>query len=307
MIYRSPVYPLRADIVKVRAQLFPGEKRRKRPRAADKIHFKPKGDKEMNYSENPGKQYHIQVGKGDVGRYVILPGDPKRCAKIAKYFDGAKLMADNREYVTYTGALDGVPVSVTSTGIGGPSAAIAVEELVLSGADTFVRIGTCGGMQPEVLSGDVVVATGAIRMEGTSREYAPIEFPAVADIGVVNALREAAGELGAPCHTGVVQSKDSFYGQHSPETKPVSYELLSKWEAWKRMGCLASEMESAALFIVAGALRVRAGACFLTVANQERERLGLENPVVHDTDLAVRVAVQALRRLIAADRAREDA
>lgn len=261
----------------------------------------------MNYSENPGKQYHIQVGKGDVGRYVILPGDPKRCAKIAKYFDGAKLMADNREYVTYTGALDGVPVSVTSTGIGGPSAAIAVEELVLSGADTFVRIGTCGGMQPEVLSGDVVVATGAIRMEGTSREYAPIEFPAVADIGVVNALREAAGELGAPCHTGVVQSKDSFYGQHSPETKPVSYELLSKWEAWKRMGCLASEMESAALFIVAGALRVRAGACFLTVANQERERLGLENPVVHDTDLAVRVAVQALRRLIAADRAREDA
>ena len=222
----------------------------------------------MNYSENPGKQYHIQVGKGDVGRYVILPGDPKRCAKIAKYFDGAKLMADNREYVTYTGALDGVPVSVTSTGIGGPSAAIAVEELVLS---------------------------------------APIEFPAVADVGVVNALREAAGELGAPCHTGVVQSKDSFYGQHSPETKPVSYELLSKWEAWKRMGCLASEMESAALFIVAGALRVRAGACFLTVANQERERLGLENPVVHDTDLAVRVAVQALRRLIAVDRAREDA
>lgn len=138
----------------------------------------------MKYSEREDKQYHIQVGKGDVGRYVILPGDPKRCAKIAQYLDDAKLMADSREFVTYTGSLDGVPVSVTSTGIGGPSAAIALEELVKSGADTFVRVGTCGGIQAEVRSGDLVIATGAVRMEGTSREYAPIEYPAVADIGI---------------------------------------------------------------------------------------------------------------------------
>nr|WP_294468288.1 uridine phosphorylase [uncultured Sellimonas sp.] len=255
----------------------------------------------MNYSENPNKQYHIQVGKGDVGRYVILPGDPKRCARIAKYFDDPVLMADNREYITYTGYLDGVKVSVTSTGIGGPSASIAMEELVMSGADTFIRIGTCGGMQLDVKSGDVVIANGAIRMEGTSREYAPIEFPAVADIRITNALMEAAEELGTPYHVGVVQCKDSFYGQHSPERMPVSYELLNKWEAWKRLGCLASEMESAALFVVASHLRVRAGSCFLVVANQEREKEGLENPVVHDTDMAVRVAVQALRKMIAAD------
>lgn len=255
----------------------------------------------MNYSENPDKQYHIQVGKGDVGRYVILPGDPKRCARIAKYFDDPVLMADNREYITYTGYLDGVKVSVTSTGIGGPSASIAMEELVMSGADTFIRIGTCGGMQLDVKSGDVVIANGAIRMEGTSREYAPIEFPAVADIRITNALMEAAEELGTPYHVGVVQCKDSFYGQHSPERMPVSYELLNKWEAWKRLGCLASEMESAALFVVASHLRVRAGSCFLVVANQEREKEGLENPVVHDTDMAVRVAVQALRKMIAAD------
>lgn len=255
----------------------------------------------MNYSENPNKQYHIQVGKGDVGRYVILPGDPKRCARIAKYFDDPVLMADNREYITYTGYLDGVKVSVTSTGIGGPSASIAMEELVMSGADTFIRIGTCGGMQLDVKSGDVVIANGAIRMEGTSREYAPIEFPAVADICITNALMEAAEELGTPYHVGVVQCKDSFYGQHSPERMPVSYELLNKWEAWKRLGCLASEMESAALFVVASHLRVRAGSCFLVVANQEREKEGLENPVVHDTDMAVRVAVQALRKMIAAD------
>ena len=256
----------------------------------------------MNYSENAGKQYHIQVGKGDVGRYVILPGDPKRCAKIAQYFDRPELMADSREYITYTGYLDGERVSVTSTGIGGASTSIAVEELVMAGADTFVRIGTCGGMQKEVMSGDIVIANGAIRMEGTSKEYAPIEFPAVPDIQTVNALIEAAKELEQKYHVGVVQCKDAFYGQHSPETKPVSYELLNKWEAWKRLGCLASEMESAALFVVASSLHVRAGSCFLVMANQEREKLGLDNPVVHDTDMAIRVAVGALRNLIREDR-----
>lgn len=255
-----------------------------------------------NYSEDANKLYHIQVAPGEVGRYVIMPGDPKRCAKIAEYFENPVLIADNREYVTYTGTLDGVKVSVTSTGIGGPSAAIAMEELYRCGADTFVRIGTCGGMQPEVKSGEVVIATGAIRMEGTSREFAPMEFPAVADLTVTNALVDAAKQKGYPFHAGVVQCKDSFYGQHEPETKPVSYELINKWEAWKRLGCLASEMESAALFVVASYLHVRAGSCFLVVANQEREKLGLENPVVHDTDMAIQVAVEAIRKLIREDK-----
>lgn len=251
-----------------------------------------------NYSEDPSRQYHIQVAQGEVGRYVILPGDPKRCVQIAQYFDDPVLIADNREYVTYTGTLDGVKVSVTSTGIGGPSASIAMEELYRCGADTFIRIGTCGGMHTEVKSGDLVVATAAIRMEGTSREYAPIEFPAVADLAVTNALVDAARKKGCPFHTGVVQCKDAFYGQHEPEAKPVSYELLNKWEAWKRLGCLASEMESAALFVVAHSLRVRAGSCFLVVANQEREKLGLENPVVHRTDTPIQVVIEAIRSLI---------
>lgn len=256
----------------------------------------------MKYSEDLGKQYHIQVGKGDIGKYVILPGDPKRCAKIAKYFDNPRLIADSREYVTYTGYLEGEKVSVTSTGIGGPSAAIAMEELVKAGADTFIRIGTCGGIQEEVKSGDIVIATGAVRMEGTSREYAPIEFPAVADIDIINALREAAWEKKYTFHTGVVQCKDSFYGQHSPEDMPVSYELVNKWEAWKRLGCLASEMESAALFVVASYLKVRCGSCFLVVANQEREKAGLYNPVIHDTDLAIQVAVEGIKKLILKDK-----
>ena len=257
----------------------------------------------QNYSGEVGLQYHLQIRPGDVGRYVILPGDPKRCEKIAQHFDDAKLIADSREYVTYTGYLDGEKVSVTSTGIGGPSASIAMEELVLCGADTFVRVGTCGGIDLDVKGGDVVVATGAIRMEGTSKEYAPIEFPAVADLDVTNALREAAREKGCAHHVGVVQCKDAFYGQHCPERMPVSYELLAKWEAWKRMGCLASEMESAALFVVADALKCRCGSCFHVIWNQEREAAGMDQKMSEDTSAAVRVGVEALKLIIQQDKA----
>ncbi len=250
----------------------------------------------MKYTQD-GKQYHIGLRNGDVGKYVILPGDPKRCEKIAQYFDSAQLVGDNREYVTYTGYLDGEKVSVCSTGIGGPSASIAMEELTKIGANTFIRVGTCGGIDLDVKGGDIVIATGAIRMEGTSKEYAPIEFPAVANFDITNALVKAAQKLDYNYHTGIVQCKDSFYGQHSPETMPVSYELLNKWEAWKRLGCLASEMESAALFVVASYLKVRVGSVFLTVANQEREKAELENPVVHDTEKAIKTAIEAIKFL----------
>lgn len=229
-------------------------------------------------------QYHLQIRKGDVGRYVILPGDPKRCKKIAAYFENPVLVADSREFVTYTGALDGVKVSVTSTGIGGPSASIAMEELIQCGADTFIRVGTCGGMALDVEGGDIVVATGAIRAEGTSKEYAPIEFPAVADLTVTNALVQAAKNLGKKWHAGVVQCKDSFYGQHDPEQMPVGDELLKKWDAWMKLGCKASEMESAALFIVASARGVRAGSDFLVMGNQERVKRGMGNHITHDTE-----------------------
>lgn len=255
----------------------------------------------VDYTEGSNKQYHTGVGADDIGKYVILPGDPKRCKKIAEHFDDAKLVADVREYTTYTGYLDGVKVSVTSTGIGGPSASIALDELVKCGAHTFLRVGTCGGMQEEIIGGDIVIATGAVRMEGTSREFAPIEYPAVANIECVNVLIDAAKSLKVNHHVGVVQCKDSFFGQHEPEIMPVSYELENKWQAWLRMGCLASEMESAALFIAGQFMRVRVGSCFLVVANQERAKKGLENKQVHDTELAIKVAVEALRNLIKKD------
>ena len=252
----------------------------------------------IDYAQGSGKEYHIGVGSGDVGEYVILPGDPKRCEKIAKYFDDAKLVGDNREYVTYTGYLNGKKVSVTSTGIGGPSASIALEELVKCGAKTFIRVGTCGGMQLDIKGGDVVIATGAIRQEGTTKEYAPIEYPAVADLDITNALIQASKNLNARYHSGVVHCKDAFYGQHRPQTLPNGQELLRKWDAWLHLGAVASEMESAALFIVASYLKVKIGSCFLVVANQERAKANLENIQHHDTDLAIRVAIEAIKLLI---------
>ncbi|MGN0985037.1 MAG: uridine phosphorylase [Candidatus Enterenecus sp.] len=248
------------------------------------------------------RQFHINCLPGDVGRYVVLPGDPGRCEKIAKYFDDPVHVMTNREYVTYTGTLLGEKVSVVSTGIGGPSASIAMEELANLGADTFVRVGTCGGIQLDVKSGDVVIATGAVRMEGTSREYAPIEFPAVADLGVANALVDAARAMGKCWHAGVVQCKDSFYGQHSPATMPVSYELQNKWEAWKRLGVLASEMESAALFTVAAYRGVRCGSVFHVIWNQERNAAGLDQIKDENTESAIQVGVEAIKLLIRRDR-----
>ena len=250
------------------------------------------------------RQFHIQCEKGEVGGYCLLPGDPGRCEAIARHFDGAVHVRTNREYATWTGTLLGEPVSVVSTGIGGPSAAIAMEELANLGTHTFVRVGTCGGIDLSVQSGDVVVATGAVRMEGTSREYAPIEWPAVPDFHVTQALVRACESLGFSWHAGVVQCKDSFYGQHSPGRMPVSYALEQKWEAWKRLGVLASEMESAALFTVAAARRVRCGSVFHVIWNQEREAAGLDQKESHDTSAAIQVGVEALKILIRQDRER---
>ena len=247
-------------------------------------------------------QFHIKCRKGDVGRYCILPGDPGRVEKIAAYLDDPCKIQQNREYVVYTGTLLGEKVSVCSTGIGGPSAAIAIEELAAIGADTFVRVGTCGGINLKVQSDDVVIATGAVRHEGTSREYAPIEFPAVSDYEVQQALVQAAKNLGKSWHAGVVQCKDSFYGQHSPARMPVAQELLYKWEAWKRLGVLASEMESAALFCAAAALGVRVGSCFHVIWNQEREAAGLDQKESHDLQAAIQVGVEAVKVLIQEDR-----
>ena len=247
-------------------------------------------------------KYHIGLPTSLRAKYAILPGDPGRVPKIAAYLDEPEELGFNREFRTWSGKLCGETVLVTSTGIGGPSAAIAVEELIQLGVDTFVRVGTCGGMNEKVCAGDVVIATGAIRMEGTSREYLPIEFPAVADFGLVRDMMDGAKALGLPFHTGVVQSKDSFYGQHSPQSMPNGTELLRKWDAWIAGGCLASEMEAAAIFSVAAARDVRAAALFHVVWNQTRRDKFGDNSESHDTDRAIRTAIEGLKLTITADK-----
>ena len=246
------------------------------------------------------KQYHIAVAKGEIGEYCILPGDPGRCEKIAAFLENPIHVGMNREYNIWNGTLEGKTVTVCSTGIGGPSTAIAAEELYACGAHTLIRIGTCGGINTKVCPGDVVIANGAVRQDGTSHEYAPPAFPAVSDPNVLFALARAAKELGYSNHVGVVQSKDSFYGQHSPERMPISSELKEKWEASKRLGVLASEMEASTLFCVGATLGIATGAVFCTVWNQERFLLGLDGPEdeIHDTEKAIRVAVEAIRILI---------
>lgn len=243
-------------------------------------------------------QYHIKCRKGDVGEYVLLPGDPARCELIANCFDKPEFLVQNREYRIYNGYIDGVKVSVCSTGIGGPSAVIALEELANAGARTFIRIGTCGGIDTKVCSGDTVIGMSAVRQDGTSYEYAPEGYPATADFEVTSALHSAAKKLQQRCHVGVVQAKDSFYGQHSPETKPVAPMLQYKWESWKKLHVLASEMESAALFTAAAYREVRCGAVFSTVWNQERQKLFGDTAKSEDVMPAIECAIEAIRLLI---------
>ena len=250
--------------------------------------------------ENKDVMYHIQLRKEDLkgAKYAIMAGDPGRIPKIAACLKNSHKLTTNREYTSYLGELEGENVLVISHGIGGPSTAICVEELALLGIENFIRIGTSGGMQLDVNAGDLVIAQAAIRQDGTSKEYVPIEFPAVANFELTQALKKAADELEFTNHIGVVQCKDSFYGQHSPERMPVGYELLNKWDAWIKAGALCSEMETAALYTVCSMLRLKASAILLVVWNQEQEKKGLPQKTDFDTDKAIIVTIKAISNLI---------
>ena len=245
-----------------------------------------------------GKQYHIACGPGDVGRYCFLPGDPGRVPLIAAQFDEAWKVAENREYVVYTGTVDGIKVTACSTGIGGPSTAIAVEELAAIGADTFIRVGKSGGLQPYLPPGSLVIASGAVRDEGTSRYYMPLEYPAVAGLDVVNALVAACRELGMPHRVGIIQSKDAFYTEIRPETFPMAEELVQRWKTYQRAGVLASEMEAGTLFTVAGCRGWRGG-CLVQVADNQYAGKTL-GPELSMED-CIRTAIHAVRILARQD------
>ena len=249
---------------------------------------------------NGEKQYHIKLSSEDIegAKYAILPGDPGRVGKIAKYLENPKKIGVNREYTAYLGSINGEKVLIISTGMGGPSTAICIEELKNIGIEYLIRVGTCGGMQQNVLPGDIIIPTGAIRAEGTSKEYVPIEFPAVADYDLVDALKKSTEKLEYNYHLGVVHCKDSFYGQHQPERMPVGYELKNKWDAWIKAGALASEMETAALFTVSSTLRMKAAAVLLVIWNQELENAGVDFNTKYDTESEIKVAINTIKTII---------
>lgn len=256
---------------------------------------------------NGERQFHIQAKEGEVGRYVILTGDPGRVPKIAALLDNAVQVSCNREYNLYTGELDGVKVSVCSTGIGGPSAAIAVEELVKCGADTFIRIGTSGGIRLDVTGGDLCIASAAVRSEGTSYEYLPNGYPAAADFDVVRALADSAASMssntpGNKYHVGVVHSKDSFYGEVEPQGSAVTDKLNSEWDSYVKCGCLTSEMECAAIFSVGIVRGVRCGAALLAIWNVERSKQDLPDTITQDVSRIIRCVIGAIRLLIERDK-----
>jgi uridine phosphorylase len=257
-------------------------------------------------SRRPGPREHIRCAEGDVGEYVLLPGDPGRVPAIAKHLDDARHVASSREFTTYTGTLDGTPVTVTSTGIGGPSTAIAIEELAQLGARTFIRIGTCGAVHPDAHVGDLIIATGAVRDEGTTRQYAPLEHPAVASANVVQALRSAASTRGSRHHVGVVHTTDSFYAQHEPERMPIATDLTSRHATLRGLGVLCSEMETATVFVVGGAVLGRRVGSVLAVAGNRTGGEHLDSPDMiarrdHAVQDAISVAVDAVRLLAAED------
>ena len=260
----------------------------------------------MTSINQDGTQHHIHLKEGNVGGYVLLPGDPGRSEMIAQYFDDPKFVAQNREYVTYTGTLAGEKVSVVSTGIGCPSTAIAVEELIAIGVHTFIRVGTSGGIQPGTKVGEVAIVTGAIRDEGTSSHYMPMEFPAIADTDVVNAMKAGAIRAQIPYRLGITQSKDSFYGEMEPERMPVSARLEERWKAWTMGGAVCSEMESSVIFIISSINSVRAGGVMLmagsvdTQPNTEEEIQEFNR--LFDVNRAISTAVEGLKVLIEQDR-----
>ena len=215
---------------------------------------------------------HLPIKFGEVARYVIVPGDPNRVPVIAESLENVINQGQNREFNAYKGTHKGIEVSVVSTGIGCPSTAIAVEELSYIGAEVFIRIGTSGAVDGSAKKGDIFIATAAVRDDGTSKQYMPIEFPAVASHNVVSSLIKASKNLKIDSKVGICQSKDSFFGETEPDRMPVAPYLDYKWKSWQKGGVGASEMEAATLFTLSQIKRIKAGA-ILAIETSDKDTI----------------------------------
>jgi len=243
-----------------------------------------------------GEQYHIRLKRGDVGKYVLLTGDPGRVPKIASFFENARHVATNREYTTYTGEIDGIKVSSTSTGIGCPSAAICMEELARVGADTFIRIGTAGSLQKHVKVGDLVILTATVREDGTSRQYVPLSYPAVADFEVTLALKQAAEKLGYRYHIGIGHTKDAFYTEEA-EGLPLEREIMEEWETWRKANVLCTSMESSALFTIGSIRGLKIGTVLACIGTTRKGKLAINTGTGAVIEKAAKVGVETVRIL----------
>ncbi len=249
------------------------------------------------------RKYHVGLAAGEVGGYVLYPGDPARTALIAKFLDDAREVAFNREYRTFTGSVAGAAVSAISSGMGGPSVAIGMEELRELGVHTFLRVGTCGATQPGIRMGDLIIATAAVRTEGTADGYVPREFPAVADHEMVTALLESATAAAAPHHLGIIRAVDALYSDLVPDSMPDGPRLRAELEMWSRAGVIANDMESSTLFVVASVRRLRAASLLLCVDEVGAGEIHHQDPAYMERML--NVAVGALARLVERDAARK--
>lgn len=250
------------------------------------------------------KTLHIKLSNKDVGKYAFVPGDPGRCELIANYLESPKKIMQNREYTSFEGYLEGQKIIVTSTGIGGPSTAICIEELNKCGVDTFIRIGTCASTNKAVSKGDIVIVNGAVRMEGTGLHYLPLEFPAIPDYTIMKKLEHHALNLGYNTHVGISITKDSFFTQIEPQKKPVAAMLIDKWNAYVKGGAVCTAMEEATLFLVANALSVRAGSVLVSATNYENKvsnDISASGYPINHIDKAIKVGIETMRAIILED------
>ena len=245
-------------------------------------------------------QYHLKLVPGDVAPYVLLPGDPKRVEIVAKHWDEAHKVADNREYITYTGVYKGAPITCTSTGIGCPSTSIAMEELARVGATTFIRIGTCGTVQDYIENGDIAIFDSAARYDGASHLYAPPQFPAVATHEVVSACIEAGDRLGYHYHVGTTRSADTFYAGHPHPGSSFNNFWQSNWryffEDLKRLNIVAAEMEASVIFVLARVWGLRAGGISVVLDNMlkvsgEKKQFDPQKDVDHGEEHIEKLAI----------------
>ncbi len=246
-------------------------------------------------------QPHLKIKQGDIGPYVLLPGDPGRIKRIVKYWDEAKEIVFNREFLTYTGMYKGIPISATSTGIGSPSAAIAVEELSNVGAKVFIRVGTCGALKKEIQPGNLIIPSRALRNEGTTPEYVESGFDAVPAPEVFDALQQAAKELGKVYFVGVNRTHDAFY-------EPAQNFLrLTEIPEYKSGVLVSSEMECSTVFVTARLRGLKAGAVLAVNTSEPLEEIAKNPDLIYHLetspkaddgiDATIQVALKAIEEL----------